>query len=73
MNWKEQALNRKGFLHHPETPPEDKAFYIQHKEKARQLLEIGIKFLREERVLSWRSTPSDKEKWGLFKNTSMAY
>lgn len=64
MNWMENVYNRKGFIHHPDTPQEDKDFYIYHKEKARQLLQIGEKFINEEGILSHRSMPRGKEELG---------
>ena len=64
MNWREIGRNRRGFVHHPETPPEDKAFYIRYKERARQLLEIGERFIESEGVLSHRSIVRGKEELG---------
>ena len=64
MNLQDMMYNRKGFIHHPETPPEDKAFYVHHKSKAHQLLQIGKDFIDNEGVLSHRSLPRGKEEFG---------
>lgn len=64
MNWKEIAYNRKGFLHHPETPTEDILFYHRSKEKAQKLLQIGESFICNEGVLSYRSIVRGKEELG---------
>lgn len=45
MKWTEFAINRKGFLHHADTPKEDREFYFHQKEKATQLLQLGSCFL----------------------------
>lgn len=56
--------NRKGFIHHPETPSEDKLFYFQHKEKAAELLHIGEAFLKNDGVVTLRSVPRGIEQIG---------
>lgn len=61
MNLQDMMYNRKGFIHHPETPAEDKEFYNYHKGKARHLLQIGKAFIDSEGVLSYRSAPHGKE------------
>lgn len=48
--------NQKGFFHHPDTPPEDKALYIQNQDKAIALLQLGNAFL-EGGVVEHRSIP----------------
>lgn len=64
MKMREMMYNRKGFMHHPDTPPEDKDFYIQQKEKARQLLQIGEHFISSGGVLSHRSLIRGREELG---------
>lgn len=38
----------KGLYHHPQTPPKDKAFYIQKKDRAIVLLRMGERFLADD-------------------------
>ena len=61
MNWQEIMYNRKGYVHHPDTPPGDKDFYIQHKETVRKLLHVGERFITREGVMAQRSLPRGKE------------
>lgn len=51
--------NHKGFFHHPDTPSEDKALYIQNQDKAIALLRLGTAFL-EGGVVEHRSIPCDR-------------
>jgi hypothetical protein len=61
MEWEHQMGNHKGFLHHPETDDDDRQFYIQQKEIAYQLLEIGRHFVEHDGVLHHRSIPCSRE------------
>ena len=53
--------NHKGFFHHPDTPSEDKALYIQNQDKAIALLRLGTAFLEGGVVehRSWCNPKSD--------------
>lgn len=64
MNWQEIVNNRKGFIHHPETPLEDKNFYYQYKGKTHELLKIGESFVMSQGVVSHRSIIRGKEELG---------
>lgn len=64
MNWNELVLNRKGFIHHPETPEQDRVAYSQNRIKAQQLLQIAMDFIQSNGVLSHRSIPQGKELLG---------
>ncbi|MBQ3505016.1 MAG: hypothetical protein IJA75_10005 [Oscillospiraceae bacterium] len=64
MNWQEIQYNRRGFIHHPDTPEEDKFFYCQQKEEACHYLLIAESFIKGEGVLSYRSIPHGKEELG---------
>lgn len=59
MAWNGTYQNQKGFFHHPDTPPEDKALYIQNQAKALELLRLGEAFL-EGGVVEHRSIPCER-------------
>lgn len=64
MNWQDMQYNRRGFIHHPDTPQEDKIFYFQQKEEVCRLLIMGENFVKGEGVRSYRSIPCGKEELG---------
>lgn len=64
MNWRQTMYDRKGFLHHHETPAEDKLFYAEHKVKAIRLLDIAECFLRDDGVRTQRSISRGKDQLG---------
>ena len=64
MNWRETAYNRKGYMHHTDTPTEDKAFYRQNKEKALELFQLAKSFITRGGVLAHRSSDHGKEEFG---------
>lgn len=64
MNIQENMFNRKGFIHHHETPKEDKDFYLQQKMKAHQLQQIGKAFIDNHGVLAHRSLAIGREEVG---------
>ena len=61
MNLIDKMYNRKGFIHHPDTLAEDKAFYARYREKSQKLLKIGNDFINNKGVLSCRSLPRERE------------
>lgn len=64
MSWLDSIVNRKGFFHHPDTPQEEKDFYLLHKETIPRLLQIGENFIQSDGVLSHRSLPRGKTELG---------